>query len=139
MLKLHKQRFDINETIKTVISDIENGTDLYLKNKNIKIIFEPKESLNVDADKDRIYQVIFNLLKNALKFTETGTITITTEFKRDDSRGHGEVVVTITDTGKGIDSDVMPRLFSKFVSKSDAGTGLGLFISKNIIESHGGK
>ncbi len=139
LLKLHKERFDINEKIKTVISDIENGPDVYMKNKDIKIVFEPKESLYVYADKERIYQVIFNLLKNALKFTETGTITITTEMKRNDNKDHGEVVVTITDTGKGIDSDVMPRLFSKFVSKSDAGTGLGLFISKNIIEAHGGK
>src|SRR6476620_11663458 len=139
MLKLHKQRFDVNETIKTVINDIENGTDLYLKNKNIKIIFDPKESLNVDADKDRIYQVIFNLLKNALKFTEDGTITITAEMKHYDNKDQDEVIVTITDTGKGIDSEIMSRLFTKFVTKSDAGTGLGLFISKNIIEAHGGK
>lgn len=139
LLKLHKEQFDIHEKIKTVISDIENGPDVYMKNKEIKFVFESKESLYVYADKERIYQVIFNLLKNALKFTETGTITITTEMKRNDSRGHGEVVVTISDTGKGIDSDVMPRLFSKFVSKSDAGTGLGLFISKNIIDAHGGK
>ena len=139
LLRLHKERFDINEKIKTVISDIENGPDVYMKNKDVKIVFEPKERMYVYVDKERIYQVIFNLLKNALKFTETGTITITTEMKRNDSRDHGEVVVTIADTGKGIDSDVMPRLFSKFVSKSDAGTGLGLFISKNIIEAHGGK
>lgn len=139
LLKLHKERFDINEKIKTVISDIENGPDVYMKNKEIKIVFEPKEYLYVYADKERIYQVIFNLLKNALKFTEIGTITITTEMKHNDIKDHGEVVVTITDTGKGIDSDVMPRLFSKFVSKSDAGTGLGLFISKNIIDAHGGK
>jgi signal transduction histidine kinase len=139
LLKLHKERFDINEKIKTVISDIENGPDVYMKNKDLKIVFEPKESLYVYADKERSYQVIFNLLKNALKFTETGTITITTEMKRDNNKDHGEVFVTIVDTGKGIDSDVMPRLFSKFISKSDAGTGLGLFISKNIIEAHGGK
>ncbi|MGA9744564.1 MAG: sensor histidine kinase, partial [Nitrososphaeraceae archaeon] len=139
LLKLHKERFDINEKIKTVISDIENGPDVYMKNKDIKIVFEPKESLYVYADKERIHQVIFNLLKNALKFTETGTITITTEMKHNDNKDHGEVIVTITDTGRGIDSDVMPRLFSKFVSKSDAGTGLGLFISKNIVDTHGGK
>ena len=139
LLKLHKERFDINEKIKTVISDIENGPDVYMKNKEIKIVFEPKESLYVYADKERSYQVIFNLLKNALKFTETGTITITTAMKRDINKDDGEVVVTIIDTGRGIDSDVMPRLFSKFVSKSDAGTGLGLFISKNIIEAHDGK
>jgi signal transduction histidine kinase len=139
LLKLHKERFDINEKIKTVISDIENGPDVYMKNKEIKIVFEPKERLYVYADKERLYQVIFNLLKNALKFTETGTITIMTEMARNDIKDHGEGIVTITDTGRGIDSDVMPRLFSKFVSKSDAGTGLGLFISKNIIDAHGGK
>ena len=139
LLKLHKERFDINEKIKTVISDIENGPEVYMKNKDVKIVFEPKESQYVYADKEKSYQVIFNLLKNALKFTETGTITITTAMKRDINKDDGEVVVTIADTGRGIDSDVMPRLFSKFVSKSDAGTGLGLFISKNIVETHGGK
>jgi len=139
LLKLHNERFDINEKIETVISDIENGPDVYTKSKNIKIVFEPKEPFYVYADNDRIYQVIFNLLKNALKFTETGTITISAEKKYYDNNDHSEVVVTIEDTGKGIDSDIIPRLFSKFASKSDAGTGLGLFISKSIIEAHGGK
>src|SRR4029079_19227351 len=65
--------------------------------------------------------------------------TRTAEMKHYDNKDQDEVVVTITDTGKGIDSEIMPRLFTKFVTKSDAGTGLGLFISKNIIEAHGGK
>ena len=50
-----------------------------------------------------------------------------------------EVLISIKDTGTGIDPDIMPRLFTKFISKSVAGTGLGLFISKSIIEAHGGK
>ena len=50
-----------------------------------------------------------------------------------------EIIVTVKDTGSGVDPEILPRLFTKFATKSQSGTGLGLFISKNIIESHGGK
>jgi signal transduction histidine kinase len=72
-----------------------------------------------------------NFLNNAVKFTHEGTILIDTHLTK------AEVVVTITDTGIGIDSEISPRLFTKFATKSDRGTGLGLFISKSIIEAHG--
>ncbi len=139
LLKLHKERFDINEKIETVVSDIKNGTDTDFKSKNIKFVFEPEEPLIVFADMERIYQVISNLLKNALKFTENGTITIRAKRNNDDKGSRSEIIVTISDTGTGIDAEVLPRLFSKFVTKSDSGTGLGLFISKSIVEAHGGK
>ena len=100
----------------------------------------------VEADKRRIAQVISNLLNNATKFTEEGTITITTHvIKRkniDRIRGGEEVAelfVAVKDTGTGIDPELMPRLFTKFATKSYQGTGLGLFISKSIIEAHGGR
>jgi two-component system, OmpR family, sensor histidine kinase VicK len=81
--------------------------------------------------------VISNLLGNAIKFTKEGTISIITEIEEN---GHSkEVIVSIKDTGKGIDPEIYPRLFTKFATKSITGTGLGLFISKNIIEAHGGK
>ena len=99
------------------------------------ILFEPKQDVFVEADKVRIYEVISNLLKNAIQFTEEGTITITAAEKVDSN----EVLVSIRDTGAGIDPEIVPRLFTKFASKSIAGTGLGLFISKSIVESHGGK
>jgi CheY-like chemotaxis protein len=92
----------------------------------------------IKADRDRISQVISNLLSNALKFTnEDDTIYVTIEKK--DTGGIGEVTVSIKDTGTGIDPEIFPRLFTKFATKSYHGTGLGLFISKSIVESHGGK
>ena len=86
------------------------------------------------ADKVRVYEVISSLLKNAIKFTKEGTITIAAE-KMD----YNEAVVGVKDTGEGIDPEIMPRLFAKFATKSFEGTGLGLFISKSIIEAHGGR
>ena len=83
-------------------------------------------------DRSRLTQVISNLLNNAVKFTTEGTISIGTE-KKDN-----QVIVSIKDTGSGIEHEILPRLFSKFSAKSFEGTGLGLFISKNI-EAHGGR
>jgi signal transduction histidine kinase len=79
--------------------------------------------------------VISNLLSNAIKFTNEGTISITATAVPNNN----EIVVSITDTGPGIDSKILPKLFTKFATKSTTGTGLGLFISKSIIEAHGGK
>jgi signal transduction histidine kinase len=90
----------------------------------------------VYADRIRIYQVINNLLKNALKFTPNGRITITLE--KIERNNNKFIIVRIRDDGKGIDPQVLPILFKKFVTKSETGTGLGLYISKNIIEAHGG-
>jgi two-component system sensor histidine kinase VicK len=103
----------------------------------VSILFEPKQDLFVEADKVRIYEVISNLLKNAIQFTKEGTITITVAEKID--YNNDEAIVSIKDTGTGIDPKILPRLFTKFATKSVAGTGLGLFISKSIIEAHGGR
>ncbi|HEY7226879.1 MAG TPA: sensor histidine kinase [Nitrososphaeraceae archaeon] len=138
LLKLSKTPVDLNEKIKTVISDIENGYENE-SNNNVKIVFQPKESINVFADKDRIYQVLSNLLNNALKFTKNGTVTVNTSLKDGTNNPSKEVIVTITDTGVGISPEIMPKLFSKFVTSSNQGTGLGLFISKGIVEAHGGR
>jgi signal transduction histidine kinase len=100
----------------------------------------------VEADRQRLTQVISNLINNALKFTKEGTVTVTTTIirRKDADRTNGEegaaeVVIAIKDTGTGVDPELMPRLFTKFATKSYQGTGLGLFISKSIIEAHGGK
>jgi signal transduction histidine kinase len=126
-LRLKKEEFNLNDVIVNCINDvtIKNG-------KNIKLLYEPKDII-VEGDKGRISQVISNLLSNALKFTTDGSISIILE-KKD-----SQVTVSIKDTGPGIDSELFPRLFSKFASKSYSGTGLGLFIAKSIIESHNGK
>ena len=86
--------------------------------------------LYILADGYRLTQVISNLLSNAIKFTKDGSITVGVK-KEDNDR---QVIVYIKDTGQGIAPEILPRLFTKFASKSDKGTGLGLFISKNIIE-----
>jgi len=135
-LKLSKSPMELNEVIQTVINDFENGSKLE-RNKNVKIFFQPKDSIIVYVDKDRIFQVLSNLLNNALKFTKHGTVMI--NINLDDRENNKAVKVTIQDTGIGITQELMPNLFSKFVTSSYNGTGLGLFISKGIIEAHGGR
>jgi two-component system sensor histidine kinase VicK len=91
-------------------------------------------TLDLVADKGRTSQVISNLLSNAIKFTKKGTITTT---KMNEDNNH--ILISVRDTGIGIDSEILPELFSKFKAKSFSGTGLGLFISKSIVEAHGGR
>jgi two-component system, OmpR family, sensor histidine kinase VicK len=143
-LKLRKERFNLNDVIVDAVEDCRKQ----IANGSVKVTYEPENSNTmVEADRQRLTQVISNLLNNALKFTKEGTITVTTTMRRKDidrdSHGEGggeaEVIVSIKDTGAGIDPQFMPRLFTKFATKSFQGTGLGLFISKNIIEAHGGK
>ena len=138
LLRLSKSTIDLNEKIKTVINDIENGYDNGDK-KNVKIFFQPNEPITICVDKDRIYQVLSNLLKNAINFTKNGTVTVNTGVNYNSNNHDKEVIVTITDTGTGISPEMLPKLFSKFVTSSNHGTGLGLFISKGIIEAHGGR
>jgi signal transduction histidine kinase len=130
-LKLNMEMFNLNEKIKNVIQDVKHGLS---DSNTTKIIFEQREQdIPVYGDKVRIFQVVSNLLTNALKFTRNGDISIRAEQK------DGFGIVTIKDNGTGIDPEIMPRLFTRFASKSQTGTGLGLFISKSIIEAHGGK
>ena len=142
-LNLKKEQFDLNEQIEAVINDIKNQINIRYNNNAIKLLFEAKgkqgNGIYIKADKVRIHEVISNLLNNAIKFTNEGTIYITTE-KKKTARG-GEVIVKIKDTGIGMPSNILPNLFSKFATASTfkRGIGLGLFISKSIVESHGGK
>jgi two-component system, OmpR family, sensor histidine kinase VicK len=158
-LKLNKERFDLTVLIINILKDYRNQLEKDKDNNhgngkgigNVKLLYtnghdkgyEGNEDLIfVEADPGRIAQVISNLLNNAIKFTkvdvgedaEEKTITIIVDNKDDKA-----VVVSVEDTGSGIDPEIFPKLFSKFVTNSDAGTGLGLFISKNIVEAHGGK
>jgi signal transduction histidine kinase len=138
LMSLSMSKIDLIENINTVINDIKNAPANESKEGRVKIIFEPKQPLIVLADRDRLYQVLFNLIKNALKFTDKGEVEINAE-RKNNSNNNSEAIVTIRDTGSGIDPEIMPRLFSKFATRSDSGTGLGLYISKSIIEAHGGK
>jgi two-component system, OmpR family, sensor histidine kinase VicK len=140
-LILNKERFNIRDVISSLIKDYKDRT----KNSNIELINKNNNNNNpifVEADKDRIIQVLSNLLSNAIKFTNQGQISVNLFEKNDDNHeedGKKEVIVSVTDTGSGINSELLPRLFSKFTSKSYQGTGLGLFICKSIIQAHGGR
>ena len=145
-LKLKKTTFDMNEKINNVIRDLTPKKKVNDDNTNqsVKFIFQPtKEPIRIFADKERIYQIISNLIKNALKFIPStdGKIEITLEKVKEKNDNKKEFVsVKIKDNGKGIDEEVLPRLFEKFASKTElGGTGLGLYLSKNIVEAHGGK
>jgi signal transduction histidine kinase len=127
-LDLNKEKFDISEVVASAIED----TRRRVNDSNIKFEYAPRK-IPVEADRMRISQVISNLINNAVKFTKQGTVYISTDNK------DGQVVISVKDTGPGIDPEIMPRLFTKFTSKSQTGTGLGLFISKSIIEAHGGR
>jgi two-component system sensor histidine kinase VicK len=140
-LKLNKERFNLNDVLYDTIQDIQNR----LANDNgldssAKLYYKPKDII-VEADKGRLTQVVSNILNNAIKFTQEGTITISIGLERKkEEHNNQEIVVSIQDTGQGIDSEILPKLFTKFATKSETrGTGLGLFISKSIVEAHGGK
>jgi two-component system sensor histidine kinase VicK len=136
-LQLNKERFSLNEIIRNVINDVNNQAGLRnTNNKTVSILFEPIQDIFVEADKVRIYEVISNVLKNAIQFTKEGTITIIAAAEK---MNHKEAIVSVKDTGTGIDPQIFHRLFTKFATKSVTGTGLGLFISKSIVEAHGGK
>jgi two-component system sensor histidine kinase VicK len=132
-LRLNKEKVNINEKIREIIDDVRNQ----VQNPNdLQINFlEAKHPVHLEADKTRLYQVIANLLTNAMKFTNEGTITVSADV----NDNNNELIVTVRDSGEGIHSDIIPRLFTKFATKSNTGTGLGLYISKNIIEAHGGR
>ena len=119
----------------TLLTDLVTEFRKQVRNKNKKIKLSYTSSspdLFVRASKLKITQVVSNLLDNAIKFTLNGKVSVNASIE------NNQVIVRVTDTGSGIDADIMPRLFNKFATKSATGTGLGLFISKSIIEAHGG-
>ena len=131
-LELHKERLNLNEIILSILGEYEGQNR---NDNNVKIAFNAKDDFFVEADRERLIQVISNVMNNAVKFTQEGIIKVMIN-KKDKTN---EIIITIKDTGSGIDPEIMPRLFSKFATKSQTGTGLGLFISQNIVEAHGGK
>jgi signal transduction histidine kinase len=145
-LELHKEHFDLNDLIINIIDDIVAAeaesmvygmTDRRKQKNNVKITYQPRH-LAVYADRNRLAQVISNLLNNALKFTSEGFVMITTD-KKTDNNSHDIAIINVCDSGSGVDPEIMPRLFTKFSSKSFSGTGLGLYICKRIIEAHDGR
>jgi signal transduction histidine kinase len=150
-LQLDKQRFSLNDLLFSVIEDTQ--TNILANNSKIKLSLSLDKSsstseavvekhddlISVEADRERITQILYNLLDNAIKFTQEGTILVVVKRKRGNDDAKEVIVIGIKDTGSGIHAEIMPKLFSKFASKSFSGTGLGLYISKSIVEAHGGK
>jgi len=142
-LQLSLSDFDLNQTIQNIIEDHQKEA----LEKSVKIVFEAKKNVptTIYADEARLQQVINNLLSNAIIFTNNGTVTITVYNAQVDIDANSEerdkesIVVEIKDTGTGISPEMVSRLFEKFATRSESGTGLGLYISKSIIDSHGGK
>ena len=140
-LKLDKTQFNLSEVVKDVVDGYRDSVQEYEGKRSVNFILQGgKRAIFVHADKHRITQVISNLLDNAIKFTmndNSSSITVSVESKHNGDDDYA--LVRIKDTGHGIDPTIMPHLFTKFSTKSSAGTGLGLFICKSIIEAHGGK
>ena len=149
-LQLRKEQFNLKDILTDIIDDYDNLLAVKGR-KDVKLRYEPKDILLV-ADKVRVGRVISNLLNNAIKFTAKGKITLNTEdieqnelnnretkLEPKNEQQSREIQVSIKDTGTGLSPAILPKLFSKFVSTASGGTGLGLFVSKNIVEAHGGK
>jgi signal transduction histidine kinase len=132
-LKLRKEPVELVNKISNVVADAKSFIE---KGKDVKIVFEPGrigDRVMVEADRAKLFEVLSNLIRNAIKFTEKGVVEVSLEKEGDHAK------ISVRDTGKGIDPEIMPRLFTKFATSSDEGTGLGLFISKSIVEAHGGR
>jgi two-component system sensor histidine kinase VicK len=156
ILKLNIDRFDLVEKINDAINDIKHAQTVNTTNEtknNTEIRFnKPVNPLLVNADRVRINEVISNLLCNAVNATKNnGKITVSARLVEDaidnnnayinddDKKTKTCVIVCIKDSGTGIDTNIEPRLFTKFATASQSGLGLGLYISRSIIEAHGGK
>ena len=133
-LELHREPVDMNEKVRNVIADAKSFVPA---DKKVNIVFEPtKEPLIVSADKSKLFEVLSNLVRNSIRFVEDdGRIEVTLKKSADG----GMVMVSVTDNGRGIAPEIMPRLFQKFTSSFEmGGTGLGLYISKAVVDAHGG-
>ena len=142
-LILTKETVDTAKVVKDIVDSYnQNLREKYAVNKSknleeLMIIQNGVKDLEVTLDKVRITQVICNILDNALSFSHEGKIKVL--LKKEKRNRQNFLLVRVKDTGPGIDPEILSKLFTKFASKSDMGTGLGLFISKGIVEAHGGK
>jgi signal transduction histidine kinase len=134
-LNLKQENFNLKDVITNTLNDVMVIKKDSSNNSNriIRLYYQPLDSF-IEGDKGRISQVVHNLVDNAFKFSrEEGEITVNTKLE------DNKIIISVKDNGQGIDYNILPNLFSKFKAKSFSGTGLGLYICKNIIEAHGGR
>jgi two-component system, OmpR family, sensor histidine kinase VicK len=134
-LNLKPERLNLDEIISNAINDAKRSHEI----KNVDLLYQhdkyDNDSVFIQADRGRLNQVISNLISNAIRFTQEGSIIVNAKKEGKENK----VIISLKDSGIGIHPDVLPRLFQKFATKSYQGTGLGLYISKSIVEAHGGK
>ena len=145
--RIENKSMTLNKDVVDIDSVIGDAAEDVIKNEidhkhDVNLLFDSSRKrgdniILVEIDRARIRQVISNLISNAFNFTKTGTISITKEERK--KQKTGSVIVSVKDTGLGIDPQILPKLFTKFTTRSEKGTGLGLYICKRIIEAHGGK
>ncbi|MGA9936314.1 MAG: HAMP domain-containing sensor histidine kinase, partial [Nitrososphaeraceae archaeon] len=141
-LTLRKGIFNLNDLLFNIVQDYcQQGKNSTSSGEGMAILYEPPdENIVVEADKERISQVMRNIIGNALEFTNEGIVSVTLRRERQhEKEGKQIAVVTVRDTGCGVDPAIMSRVFEKFVTKSEKGTGLGLFVSKSIVQAHEGR
>jgi two-component system, OmpR family, sensor histidine kinase VicK len=137
-LNLKLERLNLDEIISNAINDAKRSHQI---KDNVVLLYRHdkdnnNDSVFIQADRGRLNQVISNLISNAIKFTKEGSIKVNAKKEENENK---VIIVSVKDSGIGIDPEVFSRLFRKFATKSYQGTGLGLYISKSIIEAHGGK
>ncbi|MDP9211294.1 MAG: HAMP domain-containing histidine kinase [Thermoproteota archaeon] len=141
-LVLTREVVDASRILKDIVDSYNHKLEeknAEINNENTKLIIIQKgiKNINASIDRVRITQVFCNILDNAVSFSHEGKIHVIVKVEKLD--GQHFLIISVKDTGPGIDPEILSKLFTKFASKSDMGTGLGLFISKGIVEAHGGK
>jgi signal transduction histidine kinase len=138
LLRIRKEETNLDHVLRDVVADYKSQLNLV----GLELTCTSEPDLTLVVDRQRIIQVLTNLIGNAIKFSVAksspdGRVrhkAISVQAKS----VNNFVVVQVRDSGSGIDKDILSRLFTKFATKSDSGTGLGLYIAKGIIEAHGG-
>jgi signal transduction histidine kinase len=139
-LTLRKAKFKLNDLLFDIVQNYHaEGMNATSSEKDISVLYEsPNENIVIEADKERISQVIRNIIANAIEFTNEGNVLVSLR-RQQGNEGREVAIVEVTDCGSGIDPAIIPIIFEKFVTRSEKGTGLGLFVSKNIIQAHEGR
>jgi len=141
-LVLTREAVDASRILKDIVDSYnhkleEKNAEINNENTKLTIIQKGIKNINASIDRVRITQVFCNILDNAVSFSHEGKIHVISKVEK--QSGQHFLIISVKDTGPGIDPEILSKLFTKFASKSDMGTGLGLFISKGIVEAHGGK